>query len=37
MITILAFLFGSMLGGSIGFIVSGLVFMSGRDAYNEKS
>ena len=37
MITILAFLFGSMLGGSIGFIVSGLVFMSGRDADNEKS
>ena len=35
--SILAFLFGCMLGASLGFIVSGLMFMSGRDADNEKS
>lgn len=34
---IIAFLVGLIAGGSIGFIMSGLMFMSGRDADNEKS
>ena len=34
---ILVFLIGLIAGASFGFIISGLMFMSGRDADDEKS